>query len=91
MRYDSPIVRPSQILGYEPSERLASHDRLEQYMLAIRDAARYRVYVLMYEKTGEGKSPRVVFTSTREDIDHTDAIESDLRKSPTLEQCLKYD
>ena len=67
-KYHSPTVRPYRIPRYESVERFASRNRLEQYMLALRDAAGYLLYVLEYEKTDEEKSLRVVFTGNREDM-----------------------
>ncbi|MEK6570893.1 MAG: M14 metallopeptidase family protein, partial [Bacteroidota bacterium] len=78
--FNPSVPPPKQILGYELGNRFSSHNRLEQYLSAVRDAAQDRVRFVPYGETYEGRKLYLAILSSPENLSRLDEIKSHVHK-----------
>ena len=74
------VPSPKQILGYELGDRFTSHSRIEQYLFALRDAAKDRMRLASYGETYEGRKLYTAIFTSPENLSRLDEIKAGIQR-----------
>lgn len=79
-RYDPAVPTPRQALGYDLGDRYSTHDQIERYLLAVRDAAKERVCVIPYGETYEGRTLYLAVVTSPRNLSRLDTIKANIHR-----------
>ncbi len=79
-QYDTAIPSPRQVLRYELGDRYSTHDQIERYLFALRDAAKGRVRIIPYGETYEGRTLSLAVVSSPRNLSQLEQIKSDIHR-----------
>ena len=77
---NSAVPTPKQILGYDLGDRYSTHGGIEQYLFALRDAAKDRIRLVSYGETYEGRKLYVAIISSAENLSRLEEIKSNIHQ-----------
>ncbi|HLJ49410.1 MAG TPA: M14 metallopeptidase family protein [Bryobacteraceae bacterium] len=78
--YDGSIPTEKQVLGYEPGDRISSHENILKYLEALAKAAPTRMKVFEYAKTWEHRPLVYAAIGSPATIARLDKIKADMQR-----------
>ena len=78
--YDPSIPTQQQVLGYEPGERISSHENLLKYLEALAAAAPARMKIFDYAKTWEGRRLVYAVIGSESNMRRLDQIKAGMKR-----------